>query len=153
MSIESSYNFRKLSGKLTTSGVVSEDTLKSLSEEGYEAVVNLLPQSNEHAVPEEKEIIESQGIFYVHIPVDFAAPTKVDLEEFISQLDNMSNKKMHIHCAANWRVSAFYSVYAVSKGIWSSDAAKEFIAGLWNPSEYPVWQKLLKQYGLAENDS
>ena len=65
MDIEASYNFRRISERLTTSGIVHRDGLKALSTQGYQVVVNLLPETSENAIPNEREVVESQGLEYV----------------------------------------------------------------------------------------
>ena len=61
MDIESSYNFRRITEKLTTSGIVRPDALRALGSKGYEVLVNLLPDTSEYAIAHEREIVESQG--------------------------------------------------------------------------------------------
>ena len=153
MSIESSYNFKAVSNRITTSGVVPKEVLEEISNEGYEVVINLLPDYQEQSVTGEKEILELQNITYVSIPVDFDRPQEEELSQFMQELEVMGDKKIHIHCAANWRVSAFYGVYAVLNGIWNKEQAKKFIKDIWNPEEYPAWLGLLNQYGLSEDDA
>ena len=145
MDIEASYNFRRISDKLTTSGFVRPDGLKTLAAQGYEVVVNLLPESNEHAIPGEREIVEAQGIDYIYIPVDFKSPNRSDFEKFSAALDQVSEKKVHVHCAANYRASAFYSLYQVNAGRWGVEQAKEFIHGVWQPAEYPGWSEFISE--------
>ena len=53
-------------------------------------------------------------------------------------LDRLPAKKVHVHCAANYRVTAFYSLYEVRRGRWSVERAREFMAGVWQPVEYPT---------------
>jgi protein tyrosine phosphatase (PTP) superfamily phosphohydrolase (DUF442 family) len=139
MDIEASYNFRRISDKLTTSGLVRPDGLKLLASQGYEVVVNLLPDTSEHAIPGEREIIESQAIEYIYIPVDFKQPSRSDFARFAEALDQVLGKRVHVHCAANYRVSAFYSLYEVSRGRWRLDQALEFIHGIWQPADHPGW--------------
>lgn len=143
MEIETSYNFRRVTDRLTTSGIVRPGTLKSLASEGYDVVVNLLPDSSEHAVANEREIVESQDIEYVYIPVDFSQPGLNEFAVFCNALDKMAGRKIHIHCAANYRVSAFYSLYEVKRGRWSVDQAMDFMRDIWNPAEYPAWDKFV----------
>ncbi len=143
--IDHSYNFRKISDELTTSGVVGAEGLKKLATQGYEGVVNLLPDSSEHAVPDERDIVESQGIEYVYIPVDFRTPARSDFARFSEALDRLADRKIHIHCAANYRVSAFYSLYEVSRGRWSRDQATDFIHDTWQPAEYPGWSEFIDE--------
>lgn len=139
MAIANSYNFRRASDLVTTSGVVGTNRLKGLAPEGYEMVINLLPDSSEYAVENEADIVESQGVEYVYIPVDFKSPTLNDYDRFAAVLDQAKGRKVHIHCAANYRVSAFYALYAESTGLWSSAKAREFIHGLWQPQEHEGW--------------
>jgi len=145
MDIEAAYNFRRVTAKLTTSGRVSEDVLKTLAAQGYEVVVNLLPDSSQHAVPGEREIVESQGLEYIHIPVDFNQPTRVDFERFSEALDRVLDKCIHVHCAANWRVSAFYSLYEVRRAQWTIGQATEFMHSLWKPADHPGWPELIDE--------
>ncbi|MGD8790337.1 MAG: protein tyrosine phosphatase family protein [Burkholderiales bacterium] len=146
--IEDSYNFRKVSEQITTSGVVGAQRLGALASQGYDAVINLLPDSSEHAVDNEREIVELQHIEYIHIPVDFTRPQPQDLHRFTETLDRLAGKKMHIHCAANYRVSAFYAVYAAARGHWSPSQAMDFIRSVWQPADYPAWSGFIAE-GLA----
>src|SRR5262245_11373453 len=139
MSIEDSYNFQRIHEGLTTSGLVSVAQLANLHAEGYHAVINLLPDSYEHAVRDEASIVADQGLDYVYIPVDFAAPAHADLEEFGAALDARSSQKVHVHCAANYRVSAFYSLYALQRGLCTEEEAASFVQSVWEPDDHPVW--------------
>ena len=141
MSIETSYNFRRVSDTVTTSGIVAVDDLASLKAAGCEVVVNLLPDSSEHAVEGEADIVASQGIGYVHIPVDFGAPTPAQFEEFAAVIDAQADRVIHVHCAANYRVSVFYALYAVHRGLWSIEEADEHIQSIWTPD--PAWQDFI----------
>ena len=139
MDIEASYNFRRMSERLTTSGIVPPDGLKALRA----VVINLLPNTGRDAIPNERDIVESQGIEYIYIPVDFKQPTSSDFSTFSEALDRVREKKVHVHCAANYRVSAFYSLYLVSGGLWSAEQAMEFIRSVWQPSEQPGWSDFI----------
>jgi uncharacterized protein (TIGR01244 family) len=145
MAIEDSYNFRRVSDTLTTSGVVGAERLKELSALGYQAVINLLPDSSEFAVADERALVESQGIAYVHIPVDFGRPARADFEQFVAAMDNIDQKKLHIHCAANYRVSVFYSLYAQGKGLWDAEAASSFVSSVWEPRDHPGWPDFIAE--------
>jgi uncharacterized protein (TIGR01244 family) len=138
-SVEESYNFRRVDDRITTSGLVSADQLATLSRDGYEAVINLLPDTNERAVTDEAEIVQGQGLDYVSIPVDFAAPTRADLERFVRAMDALDGRKVHVHCAANYRVSAFYGLYALAQGRCTVEQADALVQDVWDPADHPVW--------------
>jgi protein tyrosine phosphatase (PTP) superfamily phosphohydrolase (DUF442 family) len=122
---------------------VSAAQLSDLRSEGYEAVINLLPDAYEHAVPDEARIVLDQGLDYVYIPVAFDAPTHDDFDAFANALDARSGQKVHVHCAANFRVSAFYSLYALRHGLCTEDEAREFVHSVWNPDDYPAWMAFI----------
>ena len=94
MDIEASYNFRRITEKLTTSGIVQPDGLKALRAQGYEVVINLLPDTGRNAIPNERDIVESQGIEYIYIPVDFKQPTSADFPAHNLSSSNNGNPKL-----------------------------------------------------------
>ncbi|MFN0027138.1 MAG: protein tyrosine phosphatase family protein, partial [Acidimicrobiales bacterium] len=135
MSIESSLNFRRVSDSVTTSGSVPAEDLGQLRSHGYDVVVNLLPDRSGYAVEGEETIVGDQDLEYVYIPIDFATPTHKQFEEFVAAMDAHAGKTIHVHCAANYRVSAFYSLYAMAKGWWSEGQADEHLRGIWTQGE------------------
>ncbi len=139
MAIEDSYNFRRISERLTTSGLVSAEQLGDLHDEGFDAVINLLPDTHDRAVTDEARIVRDQGLDYVYIPVDFERPTHADFEAFAHAMTGRAGQKVHVHCAANYRVSAFYSLYALQSGLCTEDEADELVQDVWNPAEHPAW--------------
>ncbi len=143
MPIEDSYNFRRMSDRVTTSGLVNLEQLGTLRHEGYGAVINLLPDSNEHAVGDEARIVRDQGLDYVYIPVEFDAPTHDDFVAFSDAMRARADQKVHVHCAANYRVSAFYGLYAQSRG-WCTEAeADALVQDVWNPADSPRWSEFI----------
>ncbi len=144
MSIEHSYNFRRIRDDLTTSGLPSAEQLGDLRREGYDAVINLMPDG-ENSVADEARIVRDQGLDYVYIPVDFEAPARADLETFVEAMDARSGDKVHVHCAANYRVTAFYSLYALRRGLSTQDEANELVQSVWNPAEFPAWSAFITE--------
>jgi protein tyrosine phosphatase (PTP) superfamily phosphohydrolase (DUF442 family) len=138
MSVADSYNFRPVDDRLTTSGLLTPEQLRALRGEGYDAVINLMP-TGENSVADEEAIVREQGLDYVFIPVDFEAPTSADLDAFAAAMDARSDQKVHVHCAANYRVTAFYSLYATQRGLCTPEAASELLQSVWDPAEFPVW--------------
>ena len=137
MGIEDSYNFRRVDDRVTTSGYVGEDALAELHAEGYDAVVNLLPDSQNEL--DEARIVQEQGLGYVYIPVDFERPARADFDAFVEAMDACDGQKVHVHCAANYRVTAFYSLYARRRGRCTDDEANTLVQSVWDPAEFPAW--------------
>jgi protein tyrosine phosphatase (PTP) superfamily phosphohydrolase (DUF442 family) len=74
MCIDKAFNYKKIGDNIATAGLLQPEQLAELSVAGIDVVINLLPDSSEHAISGEKEIVEDQGIEYFYIPVDFASP-------------------------------------------------------------------------------
>ncbi len=143
--VERAFNFRRVDQRLTTSGLVPPDALAELGDDGVDAVIDLLPATVDRAVPGEADLVVAQGIDYIAIPVDFDAPTLDDFEAFVRAMDEHQGHRLHVHCAANYRVSAFYALYAELRGHWTREEADAFVADLWQPTEYPAWADLMAQ--------
>lgn len=145
MGVEASDNFRRVSDTVTTSGRIAPDDLAGMRAERYDVVVNLLPDTSEHATRDEAAIVDEQGLTYVHIPVDFSAPRHEELDEFTAVMDAYDGRTIHVHCAANYRVSVFYGLYAVRRGMWSLDDARQHIRDVWPDGPDPVWSDFIAE--------
>jgi protein tyrosine phosphatase (PTP) superfamily phosphohydrolase (DUF442 family) len=145
MSIDQAYNFRVVSDTIATAGVLKPKQLAALSKAGIEVVMNLMPDNSEYAVKGEKQIIVDQGIEYWYLPVDFSDPKLEDYEQFKGKMRQSEGKKLLIHCAANYRVSAFYSRYAIESGSWTTEEADRFMLSIWQPGDYPGWTEWLDE--------
>ncbi len=136
------YNVVEVSHALSTSGIIPAERFQHLADESFEVVINLLPDGSEHAVSGEGDIIEGIGIEYVHIPVDFAEPKPADFARFARAMEAARGRKVWAHCAANYRVSAFVSIYGQRYLGWSAEKAQALIDQLWQPND--VWQAFIR---------
>lgn len=143
MSIDQAFNYKAINESVATAGLLSEEQLAELGSTGYHTVINLLPHDSEYAIPSEHSIVTSQGLDYVSIPVDFADPQEQDYALFAEALRACEDKKVLIHCAANYRVSAFYAMYAHEHLGWSAEHARQHIESIWSPEDYPPWAQFI----------
>jgi protein tyrosine phosphatase (PTP) superfamily phosphohydrolase (DUF442 family) len=121
---------------LCTSGQPSVAQLGSVAEAGFTTVINLaLHDDPRYSLPDEPGTVQSLGLSYVHIPVQFSAPTEAKLLEFFAAMDAHRGEKIWVHCAANMRVSAFLGLYRVIKQGWENEPAFELMHSLWQPNE------------------
>src|SRR3569833_2186966 len=73
-------NYRAVDERLSTSGQPTVDQLREIAEAGFTLVVNLaLHDDPRYSLPDEAGVVRSLGMRYVHIPVQFSAPTHADL--------------------------------------------------------------------------
>lgn len=136
------YNYRKIPNLFETSGQPGKQQLKLLAKKGYEVVINLAPSSLiEGSVINEAEILEKENVEYINIPVDFFKPTEKDFKEFVANLEKNKNKKIWIHCAANFRVSAFVYKYRRDILKLSHDEIIIDMEAIWTPNK--IWNSFL----------
>ena len=145
MSIDDSgiYNFRRLSPTLTTSGQPTEEQFAQIADAGVRTVINLALADSPNALPNEAELLVRLGVRYIHIPVDFAAPTEGDFNRFADEVDNIGEAPVHVHCIANYRVSAFLYRYRRDRLGWTEDQARPDLQALWRPDG--VWASFISR--------
>ena len=143
MDIDTVFNVRAVDEALVTSGSLNEAQLSALARQGFRRVINLLPPDNPHAVAAEPDIVRAQGLAYDNIPVDFSAPTLDDFVRFADLMDQRGAGRTLVHCAANYRVSAFMAAYGIMRLGWSRERAEQWIGDIWNPAQHPPWPGLI----------
>jgi protein tyrosine phosphatase (PTP) superfamily phosphohydrolase (DUF442 family) len=143
MSVEDIRNYRKVNDALSTGGQPTEEQLQSVAAEGFQRVINLATIDPRYALPDEAGLVRSLGMNYHHIPVDWENPTESDFAAFERLLQDPPPQKTFVHCAANYRVTAFYSLYAMKYLGWSDQDAEKFRASVWAGSSYPIWDKFI----------
>lgn len=139
------YNYRKVDDQVITAGQPREAELEAAAQEGFKRVINLAPVSSRNALKDEAGVVRSLGMTYDYIPVDWENPTDADFEAFERAMQAAGEDRTIVHCAANYRASAFYSLYALKHLGWSQARAEEFRATIWKGSDYPVWEQFIKR--------
>lgn len=138
-------NYRKVNDQIITGGQPTEEQLKAVAADGFNAVINLATSDPRYSLPDEAGLASSLGMSYYHIPVEWENPKESDFEAFEKVMKQLSERKILIHCAANFRVTAFYSLYAMKNLGWSEAQADEFRASVWAGNNYPVWEKFIQK--------
>lgn len=137
-------NYRAVDDSLSTAGLPTEAHLCLLAEAGFRVVINLALDNNlPYSLPREAEIVRGLGLEYVHIPVNFSAPTQADLTQFCDAVDAHAGQKRFVHCALNKRVSAFLGLYRVTRLGWDREAAFDVMRSVWEPDA--VWQAFIEE--------
>ena len=146
MSTGDIYNYLEVSERLITGGQPTADQLRDAAAEGFTAVINLATTNPPYSLDGEGELVESLGMTYDHIPVDWGNPTDADFAAFEAAMNRLAGEKLLIHCAANYRVTAFYSLYAHKHLGWTDQQAESFRAQIWTGSDYPIWEAFIAKH-------
>jgi uncharacterized protein (TIGR01244 family) len=142
-------NYLSLSDSIATAGQPTEEQIAAIADNGYEVVVNLGLAEAEYALSNEGAVVSAHGMQYIHLPVIWERPTKLDLEQFFKVMEANQDKKVLVHCAANMRVSVFMALYRILRLDWSEEKAFEWITRIWIPND--IWQTFIDEI-LKQND-
>ena len=148
--IEDIRNFLPLNKNLLSSGMPTAEQIKSIAEAGVKVVINLAPFDPERDLKNEGALVESLGMKYINIPVEWESPTRQNLEAFMKAMDENQNNKMLVHCRANFRATGFITLYRVRRLEWKREEAFKDLRQIWNPDEYPIWKKFIEDQLTAK---
>ncbi len=123
---------------LMTSALPEEEDFAEMAAQGYEVVISLCQDIDAKTLEDEDTLVSRAGMRYIHLPVTFAEPTIDDYELLRDILRSVQNRKVWLHCARNWRVSAFMVIYHIIEMSMSHSEAEEIAHRIWKPNE--IWQ-------------
>jgi len=145
MSTQDIYNFRKVNEQVSTGGQPTAEQLQAAAVEGFQTVINLATYKAGESLENEAKFVRSLGMNYHYIPVEWENPQLSDFDAFERVMHEVGSTKILIHCAANFRVTAFYGLYAMKNLGWTESQAEQFRMPIWMGSNYPLWEKFIQQ--------
>ena len=130
--------WQRLSERVTTSGRLQERDPARLAAIGVRHVINLAMPDHPEALPDADTAFAAEGVAYTHVPVPFDAPDEAHYAAFVDALEN-SGEPLHVHCIANWRVSAFFYRYHRDACGMPEAEARALMEQQWSPerSDHP----------------
>lgn len=135
-------NYIKVNEHIATSGQPTKEEFEYIANAGYEIVINLSMNNSEGRIEQEDEVVTNLKMNYIHIPVDFTAPSEENLLDFIEMLSMLEHRKVWVHCIMNYRVTAFMYVYHKYVLQTPFDDIDLSILEEWSPDE--AWQNIMK---------
>lgn len=144
-------NYLEYSERLSSAGQPTAGQLELLRNAGFERIVYLAFSDHENALPNEDRLVESLGMEYLQVPVDWSAPTPADFYLVAGALQAAPERRTLLHCQVNYRASAFSFLYRVIyQGVPVADAKRDMLR-VWQPDG--TWQRyidtLLNRHGFG----
>lgn len=146
------YNYLYYHNKLSSSGMPTAEQMKSIAEAGVQLVINLAPHDVPNAIPNETELVESLGMTYINIPVNWNTPNEDGLNVFMDEMDANKDKNIHVHCEANFRASAFITMRRILRLDWNAEEAFAVMHTIWDEDAYPVWKMFIENAIQSSNE-
>jgi len=125
-----------------SSGMPTEHQFSEIAHAGYGVVVNLVPAGSVGAHPDEQGLVERNGMRYVGIPVNYAAPRAADFEQFVRVVRASGDERVLVHCQLGWRASTFVFLYRVVERGEDPDVAFEDVLRVWSPASH--WRAFMR---------
>lgn len=142
-SVQQIKNFHFVSDRLASSGQLHLDDYQHIKQYGFKHVVNLIPGEQ----TKERARVESLGLSYQQIEVDWNKPTMQDFATFVELMEGYQNNKVYVRCKLNWRASTFVYLYQVTQaGVDKQQAIKD-LHKIWKPSD--SWQSYINKVEMA----
>lgn len=142
-------NYIEYSPAFASAGQPTREQLGLLPDAGFERVIYIAFTNGRNAIADEDAVVKELGMDYVHIPVIWDAPTKSDFYSFVGAMQVELDRKTLLHCAANFRASAFSFLYRVLHEGVPIATAKADMNKIWIPNQ--VWTDLIFEV-LADNN-
>ncbi len=134
--------YRLIQPGLAAAGQPASEALKGLREMGFRTVVNLRPETE--GPPDERAVVEAQGLRYVSIPVTADTFSLADVEALEKVLADPAAAPVLLHCGSSNRVGGAWAVIHARKGKSLEDAlAVGRAAGLHSPQMEAAVRRVL----------
>ena len=137
-------NFYQITETIGTGGQPTKEQFTSIREAGFTSVVNLAMTDSPNALADEGEIVAGLGMTYLHIPVPWQSPSTEDLQQFIGLMQTLEKHKVFVHCAANYRASAFTNRYLRLIRNLTQEESTSPILRQWLPEMDQNWKKIIE---------
>ena len=135
-------NYRSYSDTFASSGQPDVAQLEAVAKTGVKRVIYLAFTDNESAIEHEDSTVKKLGMQYIHIPVNFMAPTLNDFQLFVKVMEQAPEMNTLLHCQVNFRASTFSLLYRVIYLDIPILEAKEAFDSVWVPNE--VWFRFIQ---------
>jgi uncharacterized protein (TIGR01244 family) len=145
-SVKSIRNYVSVNEQYATAGQPSEEQLAGAAAAGFKTIINLATINPRYSLKDEGASARALGMTYHHIPVEWDKPTDADFQAFEAAMQAAPNDKTLVHCAANYRATAFYGLYAMKHLGWSKAEAEKLRASVWKDDKHAAWQEFIERH-------
>lgn len=145
--VQAILHYHPVNGRISSSGQPLAGEFSAIAGAGFQAVINLAMPDSPRALADESFRVVSQGMDYCHIPVPFDAPTGEHFQRFSALMQLLQARKVWVHCALNYRASAFLFRYHRDVLQWPEQQARGLLYPHWQPD--PVWRQFIQPTGTT----
>jgi len=126
-----------------TSALPAEEDFSVMAEQGYDMVISMCQPIDSVTLEDEDGLVSAAGMRYIHLPVTYAEPKLDEYELLRDLLRTLQEHKVWLHCARNYRVSAFMYIFHVVEMTKAPEEARAILHRVWEPNA--TWQALIDE--------
>jgi uncharacterized protein (TIGR01244 family) len=113
-------NYKVIAPGIVAAGQPAAEVLPKLGAMGFKTVLNI--RTPGEGGPDERPVVEGQGLRYVSVPVTAASLSLADVLAIEKVLDDPAASPVLFHCASSNRIGGVWAVIQARKGM-ALDAA------------------------------
>jgi tyrosine-protein phosphatase SIW14 len=119
-------NFQIVNANVLRGGQPTDEGISRLAQRGVKTIIDLRLAS-EHSIPHEKQLVESNGMHFVSVPIrGMAAPTDEQLYGVLRILNDSKQWPVFVHCRRGAdRTGTILACYRISHDSWNNQKALE----------------------------
>lgn len=110
--------FHRITGRVAIGGQPTPEQVEALSNDGFNAVINLREESEFNDGPQAR-VARDWGMTFVRVPVSREAPSDAAVEKFLVATDDQALYPIYIYCASGDRAAAFWMIRRVVRDGWA----------------------------------
>ena len=115
--------FYKVSDRVAIGGQPTPEQVASLSDEGFNGIVNLREDAEYNDGPQSHQARVS-GMQFIRVPVSREDPSDEAVKKFLATMDGEGIYPVYIYCAEGNRAAAFWMIRRVVRDGWSLASAE-----------------------------
>lgn len=110
--------FFRISDRVAIGGQPTPEQVAALSDEGFNAIVNLREDAEFNDGPQ-SHAARNSGMQFVRIPVSRENPSDAAVERFLTATDDKALYPIYVYCAKGNRAAALWMIRRVVRDGWS----------------------------------
>jgi uncharacterized protein (TIGR01244 family) len=122
--VESIDQYHRVSERVATGAQPTPAQVAALSDEGFNAIVNLREESEFNDGPQARAARDG-GMRFIRVPVSNQNPADDAVEKFLTVTDDADLYPVFIYCASANRAAALWMIRRVLRDGWTLQAAEE----------------------------
>ncbi len=116
-------NFHRVNDRVAVGGQPTPEQIKLLSEEGFNAIINLREESEFNDGAQFHEA-RDMGVLFIRVPVSMTDPTDAQVAKFLEVTDDASIYPVFIYCAEGNRAAGLWMIRRVLRDKWTFEKAE-----------------------------